>query len=52
MTFFCHVNKILIKLNFQIIYCDMAIYCWGSTPHGELGLGGIPEEEEQVKSNI
>lgn len=26
----------------------MAIYCWGSTSHGELGLGGI--EEEQVNS--
>lgn len=24
----------------------MAIYCWGNTAHGELGLGGI--EEEQV----
>uniref|UniRef100_A0A1Q3F9S7 Putative hect e3 ubiquitin ligase n=1 Tax=Culex tarsalis TaxID=7177 RepID=A0A1Q3F9S7_CULTA len=24
----------------------MALYCWGSTVHGELGLGGI--EEEQV----
>ncbi|XP_055628123.1 probable E3 ubiquitin-protein ligase HERC4 isoform X2 [Toxorhynchites rutilus septentrionalis] len=24
----------------------MAVYCWGSTVHGELGLGGI--EEEQV----
>uniref|UniRef100_A0A182QFN5 HECT domain-containing protein n=1 Tax=Anopheles farauti TaxID=69004 RepID=A0A182QFN5_9DIPT len=25
----------------------MAVYCWGNTAHGELGLGGI--EDEQVK---
>ncbi|EAT35530.1 AAEL012314-PA [Aedes aegypti] len=24
----------------------MAVYCWGNTVHGELGLGGI--EDEQV----
>lgn len=23
----------------------MSIYCWGNTEHGELGLGGIEEEE-------
>lgn len=24
----------------------MSLYCWGNTAHGELGLGGI--EDEQV----
>lgn len=28
----------------------MALYCWGNTAHGELGLGGI--EEEQVHAQI
>lgn len=26
----------------------MAVYCWGSTAHGELGLGGV--EHEQVNN--
>ncbi|XP_041773401.1 probable E3 ubiquitin-protein ligase HERC4 isoform X1 [Anopheles merus] len=26
----------------------MAIYCWGNTAHGELGLGGIEEEQVMV----
>lgn len=27
----------------------MSLYCWGNTAHGELGLGGI--EDEQVDYN-
>ncbi|XP_052871929.1 probable E3 ubiquitin-protein ligase HERC4 isoform X2 [Anopheles cruzii] len=26
----------------------MAVYCWGNTAHGELGLGGIEEEQVMV----
>ncbi|XP_011688741.1 PREDICTED: probable E3 ubiquitin-protein ligase HERC4 isoform X3 [Wasmannia auropunctata] len=25
-------------------YCDIIMFCWGSTIHGELGLGGIEDE--------
>ncbi|ETN59614.1 hect E3 ubiquitin ligase [Anopheles darlingi] len=27
---------------------EMAFYCWGNTAHGELGLGGIEEEQVMV----
>lgn len=27
----------------------MALYCWGNTSHGELGLGGIEEEQVHTK---
>lgn len=30
----------------------MAIFCWGSTAHGELGLGGIEDEQVVVIKDV
>lgn len=29
----------------------MELYCWGNTSHGQLGLGGIEEEQVGVEQN-
>lgn len=29
----------------------MELYCWGNTSHGQLGLGGIEEEQVGVEQS-
>uniref|UniRef100_A0A182JTG2 HECT domain-containing protein n=1 Tax=Anopheles christyi TaxID=43041 RepID=A0A182JTG2_9DIPT len=43
---FPSLAKVMVPKHSKLI--TMAIYCWGNTAHGELGLGGIEEEQVMV----
>lgn len=67
MKIFCQTKKIVrkkwksLKKNyfFQSSTLDnkhqantMSLYCWGNTAHGELGLGGIEDEQVDYKQKF
>lgn len=46
-TNYLYTSRYQISLSKYIKSEAMSVYCWGNTTHGELGLGGI--EDEQVR---